>query len=687
MHAPRTGFLASALIAASALVASAQTPPPNLMPLPFHLVRAQGKLVVNRGFRVATASPASVRLRDGIERFLAQLSRQTGMPVETRPVDDRRVTLVVSSSAPGPAIDALNEDESYTLDVSPESAQLRAHTDVGALRGLETLLQLVSQDRTGFSIAAMRLEDHPRFSWRGLLLDVTSHWMPVDVVERNLDAMAAVKLNVFHWHLSDDQGFRVESKRFPKLHQLGSDGDYYTQDQIRHVIAYAHARGIRILPEFDMPGHCASWLVGYPELASAPGPYSVIHTFGVYDPVLDPTREEVYRFVDALLGEMTALFPDEYFHIGGDEVNGKQWHANSHIQEFIRLQHLKDEHGLQTYFNKRLEALVRKHGKKMVGWDEILHPDLPADIMIHSWRDQESLAAAAKQGHPAILSFGYYLDHLDHAGYHYGIDPQGGAAAHLSPSESARILGGEACMWTEFVSTETVDSRTWPKTAAIAERLWSQAEVNDLRSMYGRLQVISRRLDWSGVEHRSVYRNMLERLSGDAPTDRLKILVDVVEPLGIDVRERARRYSQSTAFNRLVDTARGESELIRNLEFEILDLAHSPGTPDWKHVEQVLRLWEENDEKLAPLLQDRALLLEAAPLSASLSEVGRIGLEALEYVKANRSPGERWAADRISLLELKEKPQAEVTLAAAKPVRMLVDLAAHQTTAKRRDKE
>ena len=247
--------------------------------------------------------------------------------------------------------------------------------------------------------------------------------MPIPVIERNLDAMEAFKLNVFHWHFTDDQGFRVESKVFPKLHTLGTKGDYYTQAEIRHIIAYAHDRGIRILPEFDMPGHCATWLIGYPELASAPGPYNIIPTFGVFDPALDPTNERVYQFIDRLLGEMTALFPDPYFHIGGDEVNGKHWKANPAIQAFIKQRKLKDEAGLQTYFNQRVEALVKKHGKIMMGWDEVLHPDLPKDIVVESWRDHPSMAVAARAGHPALLAWGYYLDHLDTAGQHYSIDP------------------------------------------------------------------------------------------------------------------------------------------------------------------------------------------------------------------------------------------------------------------------
>ncbi|MCX6620933.1 MAG: family 20 glycosylhydrolase, partial [Acidobacteria bacterium] len=373
---------------------------PALMPLPRKMAVSAGAMRIDTKFRVAFASPPEARLERAARRVIGQLSRQTGLPLQASiATDARQATLVIDCKEAADRPDTLGQSESYRLDVTPSQALLRSETVVGALRGLQTFLQLVVPGAASFTVPAVQIEDEPRFPWRGLLIDVTSHFMPVSVIERNLDAMEAVKMNVFHWHFTDDQGFRVESKRYPKLHRLGTHGDYYTQADIRHILAYAHDRGIRILPEFDMPGHCATWLIGYPELASAPGPYSIIPTFGVFDPALDPTNEKVYQFIDGLIGEMAALFPDPYFHIGGDEVNGVHWKANPAIQAFIRERKLKDEAGLQTYFNQRVEAMVKKHGKKMMGWDEVLHPDLPKDIMIESWRDHESMAKAVRAGH------------------------------------------------------------------------------------------------------------------------------------------------------------------------------------------------------------------------------------------------------------------------------------------------
>src|SRR6202040_3463360 len=219
--------------------------------------------------------------------------------------------------------------------------------------------------------------------------------------------------------------------------------------------------------------HSTSWLVGYPELASAPGPFTIDRILGVRDAAMDPTKENVYQFLDTFIGEMAELFPDEYFHIGGDEVNGKQWNANPKIRAFMREHGMKDYHDLQTYFNQRLLRIVQQHGKKMVGWDEILQPDLPKDIVVQSWRGQQSLAAAARQGYMGILSTGYYLDLMEPASLSYGVDPLGGEASRLSRAEQSKILGGEACVWTENIDMQNFDGANWPRTAAIAERLWS----------------------------------------------------------------------------------------------------------------------------------------------------------------------------------------------------------------------
>src|ERR1035437_3168253 len=647
---------------------TARAAAPLLMPLPVKVETAPGKLAIDGTFGVAATGYSDRRLELALDRFAARVSRQTGIRMlAARPSSGDRATLRVECAARGAEYPSPADNEWYQLDVTPTGARLKAATVAAALHGLETFAQLVAPGPEGFQVPAIHIEDRPRFPWRGLMLDVSRHWMPVEVVERNLDAMAAVKLNVFHWHLSDDQGFRAESRRFPRLQQLGSDGNFYTQADIRHLVAYARDRGIRVVPEFDIPGHTNSWLVGYPELASAPGPYSIGRTWGVYDGAMDPTREETYEFLDAFLGEMTQLFPDPYFHIGGDEVSGKQWSQSSAIQAFAKEHNLEGARGLQAYFNQRIQKLLQRYGKIMVGWDEVLHPDLPADTVVQSWRGQASLAEAASKGFRGILSAGYYLDHLSPARYHYGIDPLADAAQKLTPEEASRILGGEACMWAEYANAETVDSRIWPRAAAIAERLWSPKEaIADVDSMYARMEAVSRVLEWTGVRHRANYGPMLDRLAAGRPAEPLRILADACEAQGLGARSRAMKYTSLTPLNRFVDAARPESESVRALE-------QAAGKLDIAPLREQFTRWAGNDARFQPLAQDNALLAELKPLSQDLSALGSAGLRILTYLESRRPAPKGWLSEQAKELARMLKPRNEVVLAAGRPVKLLLD--------------
>src|SRR5712664_3302466 len=298
-----------------------EQPQLNLMPLPANVQLGSGSLRVDSSFSVALTGHTEPRLDRAVQRFLRQLSRQTALPFSAKA--STKPTLTVHTDHASKEVQELGEDESYMLSITSDSAKIDAPTPMGAMHGLQTFLQLVEVSPDGFAAPAVTIQDKPRFPWRGLMIDVARHFIPLDVLKRNLDGMEAVKMNVFHWHLSEDQGFRAESKKFPKLHTLGSDGLYYTQDEIRDLIAYARDRGVRVVPEFDMPGHSTAWFVGNPELASGPGPYEIERKWGVFDPAMDPTNEKTYKFLDEFVAEMTKLFPDHYFHIGGDEVNGK----------------------------------------------------------------------------------------------------------------------------------------------------------------------------------------------------------------------------------------------------------------------------------------------------------------------------------------------------------------------------
>ena len=593
--------------------------------MPASVQQGSGQLAINQSFSVTVSGARDASLDGAIQRFTTQLSRQTGIPFRAKP--GATPTLQIHADHGREAVQKLGEDESYELTVADSGAKLAAPTTLGVLRGLQTFLQLVQITPTGFAAPAVAIKDQPRFPWRGLLIDVSRHFIPIDVLKRNIDGMAAVKMNVLHWHLSDDQGFRAESKKFPKLTQAGSEGMFYTQEEIRDLIAYAHDRGVRVMPEFDMPGHTRSWYLGYPELSSGAGPYTL--DGGGIDPIMDPTRESTYKFLEKFIAEMAKLFPDAYFHIGGDEVDGKQWDANPKIQEFIKAHGMKNNQDLQAYFNQRLEKIVAKNHKTMVGWDEILHPDLPKTVVVQSWRGQASLAAAAKQGYRGLLSYGYYLDLMWPAARHYAVDPMADAAAALSPQEKSLILGGESCQWAEWVTPENIDSHIWPRNAVIAERLWSPQEVKDVASMYTRMNAISYDLDWLGLTHNSARTEMLQRMAGTSDITALRVLADVVEPVKDYNRwdDAKGPIDFHAPLTRMIDAANPESDTARRFS-DLVQAFVQSGFKDQVAEAQIrsyLTTWRDNDARLHPVLAQSALLQEDVPLSQSLSALGRGG--------------------------------------------------------------
>jgi hexosaminidase len=611
----------------------------NVMPLPAKFQLGSGSLKVDGGFSAALDGYKEPRLERALDRFRGQLSRQTGLVLAHGSTDPAKATLLVTTDHESKPVQEPGEDESYTLAVTSTSAKIHAATPLGSMRGLQTFLQLVSITGDGFAAPIVSIEDQPRFVWRGLLIDSARHFIPLAIIKRNLDGMEAVKMNVFHWHLSDNEGFRVESKKFPKLQDLGSDGQFYTQEEVRDLIVYARDRGIRVVPEFDIPGHSTAWFVGYPELASGSGPYALERGWGVFDPAMNPTEEKTYKFLDTFIAEMGKLFPDPYFHIGGDEVNGKEWDTNPKIQEFAKSHKFKNDVELQAYFSQRVQELVTKHNKTPIGWDEIFVPGVSKNILIHSWRGPDALAAAAKQGYRGILSNGYYIDLGWSAARHYAVDPMAGAAANLSSEEKARILGGEDTMWSEYVNWENIDSRIWPRTAAIAERLWSPQDTTNVASMYARMEAESSRLEYLGLTHRTYQRLMVQRMAGSAPPaqqDALFALTQALEPVkdynrGSTPGEEPNSWKPLT---RVVDAAYPESAVSRHLSVRVDDYLASgckdSSTGDAIHAR--LNQWVGLDAQIQQLAQRSSLARDVTPASGALSQSSALALTALERI-------------------------------------------------------
>lgn len=650
----------------------------SLMPMPLHVTPGEGRLRIDGAFTVGLDGYKEARLDSARTRFINTLSRETGIPYHDD-VTSSQPTLVIKTAGPSDQVQQVGENESYHLEISPTHAVITAPNPLGAMHGLQTFLQLVTITPEGFSAPAVVIDDEPRFSWRGLMIDAGRHFQPLDVIKRNLDGMEAVKMDVFHWHLSEDQGFRAESKIDPLLTGKGSNGLFYTQAQMREIVEYARDRGIRVVPEFDMPCHTTAWFAGYPNLASGKGPYQIETKWGVFDPAMDPTRESTFEFIDRFIGEMTTIFPDAYFHVGGDECDGKEWDANPRIQEFMRAHHMKDNAALQSYFTARVQKLVTAHHKITVGWDEVLQPDTPKDVVIQSWRGPTGLAAAARQGNRALLSNGYYIDLNQSAAEHYLVDPVGGEGANLTPEQQKLVLGGEATMWSEFTTPEIIDSRIWPRTAAIAERLWSAQDVRDVNSMYARMAVVSDKLEFYGLTHQSFTQFMLQRMSGNADPKYLAVLASVVQPPVGYQREELKQYDWHSPLNHLVDAVPPESDTARKFNQLVAEIVAGSASPEqWQQAKNRLTLWRDNDAKLQPTLQPSDITTELVPVSQTLAQVSTIGLRALDDLQNHHAPDPAATESDTHTLTSAEKPQAVLRDMIVKPVEMLVKAAAAQ---------
>lgn len=571
----------------------------QLLPKPQTMVEAEGRfeldntLVLKLSDTVAQTNVATLLP----QRWL----QQTGLVLKSSG-KGKALSLYAKTAN---AIPAPDMQEQYQLEISADAIRIEAEDIVGIQRAIETLLQLIQQDANGYYLPLVQIKDEPRFGWRGLLLDPARRFLPLDTLKRQLDIMAAAKLNVLHLHLTDDQGWRFESLHYPKLQQVGGKDGFYSQQQLKQLVQYAADRGIRIVPEIDLPGHSAALGAAYPELMAKPELQGLITHWGVHQAVVDPTNPKLYQFISTLFAELAAVFPDPYVHIGGDEILPDHWLQSEHIVQFMQQQQLADAAALHSYFNRKLQALLQQQGKQMIGWDEVLDSPLPASVTVQSWRGRESLYQAAKSGHNAILSTGFYLDQPQTAAFHYRNDPlpaevtvidltgyqhsrlwqfsmprkrgkpvsgqlnlrhddEGnsalllqfngkavqqvqhfeleadsltfstdswmgplhgkltltrqlngsvtvGNAAYpitgqaisegtpltpelLTLGEAAEnnILGAEITLWGELVTAENIDTRLWPNGFAVAERLWSAANVTDIDDYYNRLPAFSR---------------------------------------------------------------------------------------------------------------------------------------------------------------------------------------------------
>ena len=646
------------------------------MPIPKKWEERDTKLLLKKDFTVAIRGQYSERLENYSTHFLRRLDWRTGLFFQQSRVtyqeQHRTADLSINIVRKGQLV--LREDESYTLKVDNKRITLEAVTDIGAMRGLETLLQTLRQAQGNYYFPGIIVEDEPRFPWRGLMIDVSRHFQPIDVIKRNIDAMAAVKMNVLHLHLVDDHGFRVESKVYPQLHEKASNGEYFTQIEIKEIVRYAGDRGIRVVPEFDVPGHASAFLVAFPELASAPGPYYLQTRSGIFDPTLNPIKEETYEMLNNLFSEMAALFPDHYFHIGGDENEGRHWKANKSIREFMKENDLEDVHQLQNHFNGRIQKHLTTLGKRMMGWDEILNDNLSKDVVIHSWRGVSSLKYASENGYQCVLSNGFYIDLMKRASDHYRTDPIP-KGLEISPEAEKNILGGEATMWTELVTPHTIDSRIWPRTAVIAERLWSPAAVRDVEEMYRRMNIISRQLEEHGLGHIKNREALMRNIAGGYNIAPIKTLAGVSEPLeGYSRNPGGEYYEVHYPFNRFADITIADAEDARRFSGQVSTYQLSRDSQLEQEIKDWLFRWKNNHRLILDLIQQSPALKEVEQLSFNLMKVAEVGIAALDIDKHEMSRVERskWYAEAMETLEKAREQGARAELQVIDPIRSLV---------------
>ncbi len=543
--------------------AGPQEPPLTLIPYPAHVERA--------GPTHAFAGPPAVRVADPGDAELVRVARHaarrlaerlgTSVGAEPEPAEraqagpSARDATEAGPSAPEGAeseppdpdragtirleLDPAFPDpspEAYALETDADGVRVSARGGAGLFYGVETVAQLVRPaPPDGWIVPEVRIADRPRFPYRGLHLDVARHFFPPEVVKRVIDLAARYKLNRFHWHLTDDQGWRIEIERYPRLTEVGAfrdetvvgrnldpyvgdgvpHGGFYTQEEIREVVAYAAERFVTVVPEIEMPGHARAALAAYPELACTPGPFEVATSWGVFEDVFCPS-ERTFAFLEGVLTEVMDLFPGPYVHVGGDEVPKVRWRESELAQEVMRREGLADEDELQSWFMGRIERFLHRHGRSLIGWDEILEGGLPERAVVMSWRGTAGGIEAARQGHDVIMTptdhmyFDYYqgdpaTEPLANGGQVplervYGFEP---VPEELTPEETGRVLGPQANLWTEYVKTpEHLEYMLFPRLLALAEVAWSPRETRDWAGFEARLPAALETLDRLGVRYR-----------------------------------------------------------------------------------------------------------------------------------------------------------------------------------------
>lgn len=501
---------------------------PALVPAPAELRADQGDFRLSQHTRILIDGDEEVA---GVAEYFAELLRHgTHLPIQAVRPQRGTIptgTILLSTRNPNPLLGA----EGYELTVTPAAIVIRAPEARGLFYGVQTLRQLlppfIEQPEltagrdVDWEIPSVRVLDEPRYEWRGMLLDCGRHFMDKEFVKRYIDLLAYHKMNVLHWHITEDQGWRLAIERYPELTEIGAwrgegeneYGGYYTQEDVREIVTYAQERYVRVVPEIEMPGHCQASLAAFPGLSCTGGPFEVSTRWGVHADVYCAGNDDVFTFLENVLAEVFELFPSAYIHIGGDEVPKVRWENCPKCQQRMADEGLANEAELQSYFIRRMEKFINANGRTIIGWDEILEGGLAPNAVVQSWRGMEGAIEAARAGHDVVASptSHCYLDYPqeddpDRFGYMgvitlekiYNFEP---TPAELTPQEARHILGAEGNVWTEHIEQDRVDWMAFPRLAALAEVTWSPRELRDWDDFQARMAAHYERLDALGVRY------------------------------------------------------------------------------------------------------------------------------------------------------------------------------------------
>ncbi|WP_262914557.1 glycoside hydrolase family 20 protein [Pontibacter vulgaris] len=558
-------FCATTVTPATAQVSN-QPEKISIIPQPLKLTEQKGSFILSAGTKIYT-DPKNEELKKIAQSLAKDIQHTAGFQPEviSKKPKTKAANLIFLTLHNAP--DSLGE-EGYTLQVQPKRITLAANKANGIFLGTQTIRQLLPVKKAALtvSIPALEITDKPRYNWRGMHLDVTRHFQPVEFVKKYIDYLAMHKMNTFHWHLTDDQGWRIEIKKYPKLIEVGAwrdstmighywdlpqtykkerHGGFYTQEQIREVVKYAQERYINVVPEIEMPGHALAALTAYPELSCTGGPFKVESKWGIFPDVFCAGNEQTFAFLEGVLSEVMDLFPSKIIHVGGDESPKTRWKVCPKCQARINNENLKDEHELQSYFVQRMEKFVNKNGRTIIGWDEILEGGLAPNAYVMSWRGTKGGIAAAKQKHYVVMTPGthLYFDHyqgerdLEPIAIHgystlqnvYSFEP---TPADLSADEKKYILGAQANLWTEYIPTqEHVEYMIMPRISALSEVLWIPAQKKNWEDFKIRMQQQYKRYDAMGVNYSRSAFNVRQQLQVDTlnRSVEVKFLTDAAD--------------------------------------------------------------------------------------------------------------------------------------------------------------